>query len=94
ALAITITELVEPGLISIEKAVDLMTRRPAEILGLPAGALREGGPADIAVFDPHAEWTVDPAQFASLSRNTPFAGRVLRGVIRATLCDGRIVHRG
>lgn len=93
ALALTITELVEPGVVSLERAVELMTLAPARILGLPVGGLRVGGPADIAVFDPRAEIVVDPAQFASLSRNTPFAGRTLRGVVRATLCDGQVVYR-
>ncbi|MBN2311705.1 MAG: amidohydrolase family protein, partial [Candidatus Hydrogenedentes bacterium] len=62
------------------------------ILGLPAGRLEEGGPADIAVFDPNAEWVVDPALFASKGRNTPFAGMTLRGIVRATLCDGAPVY--
>ena len=93
ALALTLTELVEPGVISLERAIDLMTASPARILGLPAGSLREGGPADITVFDPRAEWVVDPERFASLSRNTPFTGRVLRGVVKATICDGTVVFR-
>ncbi len=91
ALALTITGLVEPGVISIERAVGLMTAAPASILNLPAGALREGGPADVTIFDAKAEWTVDPEDFASLSRNTPFAGYRLRGLVEATVCDGRVV---
>ena len=93
ALALTITELVDPGVITLEHAVNLMTCAPARILGLPAGILREGVPADITVFDPKAEWTIDPNEFASLSRNTPFAGRTVRGRVIATICDGRIVHQ-
>ena len=93
ALALTLTELVEPGVISLERAIDLLTASPARILGLPAGCLREGGPADIAVFDPHGEWIVDPERFASLSRNMPFTGRALRGVVKATICDGNVVFR-
>ncbi len=93
SLAMGITELVEPGLITLERLVELMTSAPAEILNLPAGALKEGNAADITVFDPKAEWTVDPAEFLSLSRNTPFAGRVLRGVVKTTLCDGRVAYK-
>jgi dihydroorotase len=70
-----------------------MTRRGAEIVGIEAGVLREGGPADVTVFDRNATWTVAPEQFASRSRNTPFAGRELQGVVRATVCGGTIVHR-
>ncbi|MDQ1256544.1 MAG: dihydroorotase, partial [Candidatus Hydrogenedentes bacterium] len=92
ALALTITELVEPGVISLERAVELMTSAPARILRLPAGALEQGGPADIAIFDPKAEWTVDPAAFASRSQNTPFGRRTLRGLVKATLCGGVTVY--
>ncbi len=94
ALGLVLTELVEPGIITLEYAIDLMTRRGAEIVGIDAGTLREGGSADIAIFDPAASWTVDPKQFASRSRNTPFAGRELKGVVKATICDGAVVHRG
>jgi dihydroorotase len=92
ALALTITGLVEPGVISLERAIALMSSAPASILNLPAGNLREGGPADIAIFDPKAEWTVEPESFHSLSRNTPFAGAKLRGLVKTTICDGRIVY--
>ncbi|HOZ45865.1 MAG TPA: dihydroorotase [Candidatus Hydrogenedentes bacterium] len=92
ALALTITGLVEPGILSIERAVELLTSAPAGILDLKAGEIRDGGKADITVFDPAAEWIVDPAKFQSMSRNTPFAGYTLRGRVRATLCDGVLVH--
>ena len=91
SLALAITGLVEPGVVSLERAIALMTSAPASILNLPVGTLREGGPADVTVFDPKAEWTVDPERFASLSRNTPFAGSKLRGLVKATICDGRVV---
>ena len=93
SLALVITGLVGPGVVSLERAVALMTRAPASILNLPVGALREGGPADVTVFDPKAEWTVDPEDFASLSRNTPFTGCGLHGVVLLTVCDGRIVYK-
>ena len=93
SLGLVITELVEPGVISLERAVDLMTRRGAEVLGLPVGRLYEGGRADVTLFDPKAEWTVNPEESASLSRNTPFAGRALRGQVKATICGGHVVYR-
>ena len=92
SLALTITGLVEPGIISLERAVDLLTASPARVLGLSAGTLSEGGPADVTVFDPAAEWTVDPTQFVSKGRNTPFADMTLRGLVRTTLCDGKVVY--
>jgi dihydroorotase len=90
ALGLLITELVVPGLLSLEQLVDRMSCRPAQIMGLSAGTLRRGSPADIVAFDPEASWTVDPAAFRSLSRNTPLAGRELIGVVRCTLVDGLI----
>ena len=92
ALGLTITGLVEPGVISLERAIALLASTPAAILNLNAGSLREGGPADIAIFDPEAEWTVDPDAFASLSRNTPFTGQRLRGLVKTTICDGNVVY--
>lgn len=92
SLALTITGLVETDIISMERAIALMTSAPAGILGLDAGTLREGGPADITVFNPKKEWTVDPSAFFTLSRNTPFAGMKLRGTVKATLCDGKVVY--
>lgn len=93
SLALGVTGLVRDGVITVERLVELMTAAPAGVLGLPAGRLEEGGPADIAVFDPEAAWTVDPNRFASKARNCPFAGMRLHGVVKATLCDGRVVHR-
>lgn len=94
SLALTITGLVEPGTISLERAVELLSIAGARIVELPAGKLYEGGPADITIFDPKAEWTVDPKSFYSLSRNTPFTGMKLRGVVKKTICDGQVVYEG
>ena len=97
SLALTITGLVETGVISIERAIELMTSAPARILDLiymqfEAGVLREGGYADICIFDPKAEWTVIPNEFHSLSRNTPFAGMKVRGRVKKTIWRGNIVY--
>ena len=93
SLALTLTGLVRPGHITLERAVGLLTHCGAEICGLEAGTLREGGAADITVFDPEAQWTVDASDFASKSRNTPFAGQTLHGQVRYTLCDGQVVYK-
>jgi len=93
SLALGITHLVEPGIISIERLIELMTVAGAKILDLPAGRLYEGGPADITIIDPKAEWVVDPNEFASLSRNTPFTGDTLRGVVQRTICNGETVYQ-
>ena len=93
ALALAITELVEPGILTLPRLVERMAPGPASLAHLPGGTLRTGQPADVVVFDPAAEWTVDPARFFSKSRNTPFGGRRLRGLVRWTIVGGRVVHR-
>ena len=96
ALALTLSELVTTGRISLVRAVELLSTTPARILGLEGqGSLTEGAPANICVFDPEAEWTVDPSAFASKSRNTPFAGRTVRGRVLHTFFNGtQTVHDG
>ena len=90
ALGLTITELVQPGHISITKAIELMSTNPARILGLDAqGSISRGSPANLVVFDPAASWTVEPDRFHSLSRNTPFGGRELTGKVVHTFFNGK-----
>lgn len=75
--------------------LDLMakvTSRPAELLGLKAGRLAKGAPADLVLCDLNAPLVVDPAALKSKSKNTPFDGRRLQGVVRATLVEGRQVY--
>ena len=92
ALGIGVTDLVEPGLLSLAELVDRMSCAPARIAGSEGGSLRPGGPGDIVVFDPEETWTVDPSRFRSLSDNTPFAGRELRGRVRRTIVGGVTRH--
>ncbi|MFI5310288.1 MAG: dihydroorotase, partial [Gemmatimonadales bacterium] len=92
ALAVNITWLVKPGIVSLETLVEKMSCAPARLFHLPGGTLRKGTVADVTVFDPAREWTVDPALFQTKGRNTPYAGRVLTGRVGCTLVDGRIVH--
>jgi dihydroorotase len=90
ALGLTITELVQPGRISITKAIELMSTNPARILGLEAqGSISRGSAANLVVFDPAASWTVEPERFHSLSRNTPFGGRELTGRVVHTFFNGK-----
>lgn len=91
ALALSLTELVHPGRITMHRGVELLSTAPARILGLDqhGGPVATGRPANIVVFDPHAEWTVDPWHFQSRSRNTPFAGRGVTGRVLHTFLRGR-----
>ncbi len=93
AVPLVLTELVEQGVLTLMEAMHKMTVAPARLLGLAGGTLRPGAAADITVIDRAAAETVDPAAFASKGRNTPFAGRSVRGLPVLTMVGGRIVLR-
>jgi len=92
ALALTITYLVEPGHLSLARAIELWTDAPRRVFGLPEITLEPGSQADLVLFDPAARWVVDPAKFHTKGRNTPFAGWTLQGRVLATLNEGRFTH--
>ena len=92
ALAVNITWLVKPGIISVATLIDKMSCAPAKLFHLPGGSLRRGGAADVTVFDPTREWKVEPSRFFTKGRNTPYTGRTLTGLVACTVVDGRIVH--
>jgi len=91
ALPLTL-RLVEEEIWSLERAVDKLTRAPAQLFHLPVGSLQPGNHADIVVFDPKEEWVVDPTQFHSKSQNTPFGGWTVKGKVKMTLVEGRVVY--
>lgn len=83
--------LLHADLISLPQLLRALSMRPAEILGLPAGRLERGAPADLIVFDPDAPYVLDKRQLRSLSKNTPFEEARLEGQVTLTLVAGRIV---
>jgi len=90
ALALALSELGLP----IEAVLALMSWQPARVAGLTSqhgGPVAEGRPANLCVIDPEARWVVEPSHLASLSRNTPYAGRKLTGRVRHTLLHGEPV---
>lgn len=93
ALAVTLTSLYHTGVMDLSDILRKMTINPAFILRIPKGRLSLGGGADFTIFDPDEEWTVDPEQFASKGRNTPFAGRTLKGRVKYTIVDGKIIYQ-
>ncbi len=93
ALGLTL-ELVQQGVLSKERAVELLTSGPARAFNLPGGHLGPGAPANVVVVDPKAKWTVNAAEFQSKSRNTPFQGRNLIGRVAQTIVAGRVVFDG
>ena len=94
ALGVLVTWLVAPGILTYAQLVERMACAPARVFGLDGGTLRRGTPADVTVFDPERRWTVDPAQFRSKGRNTPYAGQTLQGRAIATVVGGRVVYDG
>ncbi len=95
ALALMITEIVDPGILTLAELVRRLTSVPAGILRLAGqgGPVAEGGVANLTVFDPAAEWLIDPETFVSKSRNTPFKGRTVRGRVLHTVFGGNLVVR-
>ena len=79
--------------LSLMKLIHLMSTRPAEILGVAGGTLKEGAPADVVLLDPDKVWTVDKSKFHSKSNNTPFHGMELTGKAVCTICGGKITYK-
>ncbi len=90
-LGLMLAHFVHEDRLSPSDAVRVMALNPARIFRLPAGTLAPGLPADMVLIDPHMEWTVDPEDFRSKSRNCPYAGRRLRGRAVATYVAGKQV---
>jgi len=106
ALCLTLTEDVgahghappHPGHAPLQMIIERLTAGPVRALGLARflpglGSLAEGAPGDVLVFDPNAEWVVEPERFASKGKNTPLAGRTLKGRVVATVYGGKVVYQ-
>jgi dihydroorotase len=94
ALAVALDVLVRQNKFKLAHVVDLMTRRPAQILRLPAGTLAAGAAADICLFDPEEQWTYDTKAGFSKSANSPWHGQKFTGRVKTTIVDGRVVFDG
>ena len=93
-LAVTLTYLYHTGELGLSDILRKMTINPACILRLPTkGRLSIGADGDVVIFDPEEEWTVDPERFASKGRNTPFAGRTLKGRVKYTVVGGEVIYQ-
>ncbi len=88
----SVMSVVHSGALTLPQLVGSLTASPARFLGMDLGTLKPGSPADVTIFDPDAEWVVDPAQFASKGKNTPLAGTKLRGRVVATIAGGEVVY--
>ncbi len=87
-----IMKLVFDEVIPLMRAVEAMTIGPAKVLGIEGGKIGVGERADIAIFDPNFNWTVNPEEFYSKGKNTPFKGWLLKGKIVYTIYNGKVVY--
>ena len=85
AFQILYTNLVEPGILSLEKLIDLLVANPRNRFSIPLGC-------DFTVWDLSADYTIDPADFLSMGKATPFTGWKVKGKCVATVCDGKLVY--
>lgn len=92
SLAACLTYLVHAGHLSLMDLLGAMSTTPAKLTGIPAGTLSVGAAADIVLFDPDEEWTVDVEQLHGRSKNCPFKGMTLKGRVKTTFCGGRLVY--
>ena len=90
AFAIANKELVKGKNMDVLQLFCKMSLNPAELYGINAGKLAENGPADLVVFDPDKEWSIE--KFASKSQNSPFKNEKMLGKIELTMCQGEILH--
>lgn len=81
------------GHLSLGEIIEKMTSEAARVLDLDGGTLKVGARADVTVFDPGEKWVLDKNQLSSKSKNTPFHGHEMLGVVHATIVDGKIIHR-
>lgn len=93
ALAATITNLVDKGLLSYLDMVRVMSYNPAKLLGIDKGEIAEGKPADLTIFDPEIEYIYEESSIVSKSKNTPWIGKKLKGQVAYTIVDGKVVYQ-
>ena len=91
AVGLAIDRLLHGRVIGLSQLVRLFSTGPAEVFNLPGGSLRVGEPADLTLLDLRKRWKVDPTRFRSKARNTPFAGRRVKGAAVMTIVAGEIV---
>lgn len=87
-----ILNLVNEGVISLKRAIYLLSSGPSRVIGIPPNSLTVGSDANITIIDPKKEWVVDSSKFMSKARNTPFNGYKLKGKAVVTIVSGKVLH--
>ena len=93
SLALALTQLYHTKKLDLPSVFRCLSTNPADILHLARGHMSLGAVADLVIFDPDEEWTIDPEQFASKARNTPFAGRKVKGRVKYTIVKGEVIYQ-
>jgi len=93
ALGVILTQFVKTGVLDMSRIADIMSRKPAEIYGLPMPRIAQGDSPNLTIVDPKLRWKVDTDHFYSKGRNCPFQGMDLEGKAVMTIVDGRIVMK-
>ena len=82
----------QPGFLDWKGLVERMALKPAQILGIAKGTLGVGEDADLIVVSPDGEWLVSKESLVSKSKNSPFLGRKIKGVVTHTICAGEVIY--
>ena len=93
AAALTYSELVLKDYLTPMQMAEKLSYNPARIIGLDKGTIKEGGVADLVIFDPSSNYTISKDKFAGKAKNTPFHNRKVTGKVIATIVSGEIVYR-
>lgn len=94
ALGLAVRELVDTKCVTWSTLVEKMSFMPAKILGLAdKGEIAEGKSADITIVDPQKEWVLTEETIVSKSKNSPFIGQTLKGLVETTICSGKISYQ-
>ncbi len=90
---LTYSHLVEPGVVTLSRAIEMLTTAPSKIVGIDKGTLSEGSVADVTLFDIKNDWKVDTAKFKSRGKNSPFNGWNLKGWAVTTIVAGEVKYQ-
>ncbi|MCX5694316.1 MAG: dihydroorotase [Candidatus Omnitrophica bacterium] len=93
-LAISIMELIEKKILSWQELVNVLAVNPAKILGIDKGTLSVGAQADLIVIDAGKEFILEKKSIVSKSKNSPFIGRRLKGLVEYTIYNGKVIYQG
>ena len=92
AVALTMTELVHKGKLTLMQMAEKMSHNPAKVLGIEKGTLNVGSVADIVIIDTEKEYVIDSNDFVSKGKNTPFDGYKAKGMVTRTIVEGKTVY--